>query len=107
MRAFCRDKGLPVPKGAIARELRDEYLAERSHQIPLPGHPDRAEAYAALPVLTRSYTVWVGPIQVTYGPCPRCRRPTSSASGQPLQLCGYCAGGGLPSRTPGDPGEGP
>lgn len=92
VRAWCKETSRPVPppRGAISRELRDEYLAERGHEILLPGHPSREEAHAALPILAAPFTVRLGPIQVTYGPCPGCRRPTAAPTGQPLPLCLYC-----------------
>jgi hypothetical protein len=91
VRAWCKQAGRPAPgRGAIPRELRDAYLAARGHEIPLPGHPTREEAHAALPVLPAPFVVWLGPIQVTYGPCPRCRRPTAAPTGERLPLCLYC-----------------
>ena len=90
VRAWCTETSRPVPRGTFSRELIAEYLAERAYEIPLPGHPNRAEAHAALPILTTSYMVRLGPLQVIYGPCPRCRRPTCALPGQPLPPCLYC-----------------
>jgi hypothetical protein len=99
-------KGQPAPRGPISDALRETYLAERADEIPLPGHPTREEAYAALPILTRTYVAWLGGLQVTYGPCPRCRRPTAAPTGEPLPLCMHCqtsAAARLPS-PPARPG---
>lgn len=93
VRAWCAETGRPASRGAIARELRDAYLAERGHEVRMPGGLSREEAYAALRVLTRTFSAMLGPFQVTYGPCPRCGKPTSALPGEPLPPCGYCSSG--------------
>jgi hypothetical protein len=90
VRAWCTQTGRPVPRGTIPQDLIDAYLAERAHEIPLPGHPTRDEAHEALPILATQYNTWLGPIQVTFGPCPVCRRPTCALPGQRLPPCLYC-----------------
>lgn len=90
VRAWCQQTGRPVPRGGLAQDLAEAYLAERAHEIPLPGHPTRHEAHEALPVLATRYTTRLGPFQASYGPCPVCSRQTSALPGEPLPPCLYC-----------------
>ena len=94
VRAWCRDtgRGEPPASGALPPDLIDSYLADRgATDIPLPGGPDRGRWLAHRPVLTGPFTVRLGPLTVTYGPCPRCGHPTAADPGDPLPICTDCA----------------
>ena len=94
VRAWCRDtgRGEPPASGALPPDLIDSYLADRgATDIPLPGGPDRGRWLAHRPVLTGPFTARLGPLTVTYGPCPRCGHPTAADPGDPLPICTDCA----------------
>ena len=105
VRAWCRDtsRGEPPAGGALPPGLIDRYLADRgATDIPMPGGPDRGQWLARRPVLTGPFAARLGPLTITYGPCPRCGHPTAADPVDPLPLCADCASRpGGPDSTPG------